>query len=503
MHSSTLFTAFTTLAALAIPGQGIPAPCSDYALEVKTESGVLHGFVSPSASNVRQFLGIPFAQPPVASLRWQPPAKLNSSASINATDIGPSCPQQLQSTLGMVDVFSADGGNQTEQFPLQTPTSFSEDCLTLNVWTPRKPTEGLPVIVWYFGGGFIQGGANSLYFNPQSWIERTQEHIVVTVNFRSNIFGFPNAAGLTENNLGLLDQRMALEWVRDNIANFGGDPLKIVTWGQSAGAIAVDILNFAYPSDPIASGMILDSGTVLFPEQAIHTYDTAHTNFTTVAAALGCNITESEVDCLRETPFQDILDAVATANLTQKFITVVDDQLVFSDYKQQFSIGALSSIPAIIGSNLNELNALIPYIPGVSNVSISNAGTISKFQCTAATSCQLRDANGLTTYRYRYDGNFTNVASPEFPGAIHTAELPLLFGTAGEFHGASTPYENVVSAAIQDLWVQFAKDPQGGLAQMNWSSYADGKAALLGDIGTPVQEMDISELDSVCPAASA
>jgi acetylcholinesterase len=127
----------------------------------------------------------------------------------------------------------------------------------------------MPVFVWYFGGGFLQGGTSSLYFNPQSWVQRTQGHIVVTVNFRSNIFGFPNAANLTDQNLGLLDQRLALEWVRDNIANFGGDPSKIVAWGQSARAIAYDYLNFAYPEDPIVNGMILDSNTTFYPQERI------------------------------------------------------------------------------------------------------------------------------------------------------------------------------------------------------------------------------------------
>lgn len=91
---------------------------------------------------------------------------------------------------------------------------------------------------------------------------------MVAINSRSNILGFPNARGLDDQNLGLLDQRMALEWVRDNIANFGGDPSIIIAWGQSGGAIAIDILNFAYASDPIFRGMILDSSTVFYPQQA-------------------------------------------------------------------------------------------------------------------------------------------------------------------------------------------------------------------------------------------
>lgn len=176
---------------------------------VKTSSGILDGFASPSAPDVRQFLGIPFAHPPEGSRRWLPPSKLESKASINATNIGPACPQN-QGVLKGASVYSPLGGNQTEFFP-PAGGPFSEDCLTLNVWTPQKPKTALPVIIWYFGGGFVQGGTNSLYYNPLSWVQRTQEHIVVTANFRSNIFGFPNAANLTHQNLGLADMRLSLE----------------------------------------------------------------------------------------------------------------------------------------------------------------------------------------------------------------------------------------------------------------------------------------------------
>ncbi|KEF55791.1 uncharacterized protein A1O9_08542, partial [Exophiala aquamarina CBS 119918] len=200
------------------------------ALEVETSSCVLSGFVNSSAPNVRQFLGVPFAQLPEGVRRWLPPVRLQSSASVNAANFGPACPQVWINNETSVDVYSPRGGNETEYSPLAI---FGEDS------TGRKD---LPVIVWYFGGGFLRGGTNLPYDNPQSWIERTQEHIVVAVNFRSNIFGFPNADGLDEQNLGLLDQRMGLEWVRDNIANFGGDPTKIIAWGQSAGAIAIDFL---------------------------------------------------------------------------------------------------------------------------------------------------------------------------------------------------------------------------------------------------------------------
>ncbi|KAJ7725458.1 Alpha/Beta hydrolase protein [Mycena metata] len=115
----------------------------------------------------------------------------NSSLPINTTAFGPACPQVPLSTQLTPDVFSATGGNRTEFFPVK---EFSEDCLTLNVWTPAL-TDGtkLPVVlVWFFGGVFLQGGTHSLYFNLTSWIQCTQGHIFVSANYRINIFGFPN-----------------------------------------------------------------------------------------------------------------------------------------------------------------------------------------------------------------------------------------------------------------------------------------------------------------------
>ena len=199
-----------TLVCLQMSAHGRPLssfPTTNDTLQVLTASGLLYGLVKSSAPNVRQFLGIPYALPPTGPRRWLPAQRFSPTASISATDIGPACPQH---PLRNAWVYSVNGGNMTEFFPREI---YSEDCLTLNIWTPRTPKPGLamPVIVFFFGGRFVEGTTNSPIYNPQSWIKRTQEHIIVTVNFRMNILGFPNAQGLAEQNLGLLDQRLATE----------------------------------------------------------------------------------------------------------------------------------------------------------------------------------------------------------------------------------------------------------------------------------------------------
>ncbi|KAJ7017247.1 Alpha/Beta hydrolase protein, partial [Mycena alexandri] len=368
--------------------------------------------------------------------------------------------------------------------------SFSEDCLTLNVWAP-VPSQGqkLPVFVWFFGGGFAQGGASSLYFNPASWIQRTQAHIVVSVNFRTNIFGFPNAAGLAEQNLGLLDQRASLEWVRANIGAFGGDTAQIIAWGESSGAISVDFLNFAFYGDPIVSGSILQSGTALFPSVGAVSNDTAQVNFAQVGVQLGCTAGAGQVDCLRGVAWQDI-EALLLANTSiPRFRPIPDGHVVFADYKARYSSGAFPRIPAIAGSTQHELNLIAPGMDLQSDkISL----------CPAAETAQLREAHGLATFRYRYDGNFTDISPPGFEGAYHSSELPLIFGTMGKVHGPSTSYEDVVSATLQDLWLDFARNPQSGLQGAGWDSFGAGKAVLLGGADTPFKVIDVDELDAIC-----
>jgi len=500
MWSSSCITVFIFFFGL---GSSALSLSSNHTLQLKTSSGVFTGFINSTAPDIRQFLGIPFALPPIGSRRWLPPSKFQSEASFSATSIGPACPQ-LPVTIGRFNssVYSPNGGDESEFFP---QNEYSEDCLTLNIWTPRNPKKFLPVFVWFFGGGWTQGGTNSLYFNPQSWVQRTQEHIVVTVNFRSNIFGFPNAPGLVDQNLGLLDQRLALEWVRDNIETLGGDARRIVSWGQSAGAIAVDALSFAYPSDPIVSGMILESGTVTMPPSNRVTSDRAQSNFTSVAKAFGCESADSQIECLRMVSWRDIQQYLLkeySQNFT--FIPIADERIVHSNYTHQYELCAMSSIPAIIGSDKNEMNvfgdqpSLATYETALSN---------SSFLCaTAAKTSQLRQTQSRTTYRYQYNGNFSNISPPGYTGATHASELPLIFGTAGQYHGNSTAYEGVVSRKLQDLWLAFAEDPENGLRGLGWGSYGEGKAVLLGGEGKPMVEIDIEQLDGICrhlTAASA
>jgi len=277
------------------------------------------------------------------------------------------------------------------QFNLQglnTTGSISEDCLTLSVWAPSNATsgngwsshhhnnggEGLPVFIFFYGGGFSTGGQDVPYQIPAQWVNRSPDHIVVSFNYRLNIFGFPNAAGLGEQNFGLLDQRAAVEWCQQNVAAFGGDPNRMVIWGQSAGSISVDYYNFAYPSDPIVSGLIMDSGTA---ESPIATSDTTHSDFTFVADGVGCSglvdDPAQQLACMRGVNASTLENFIANYDESEatpaiSFTPIVDNEVVFANYTERALAGQQAQIvslrrsqhlmyisdsfqPAIIGTN--------------------------------------------------------------------------------------------------------------------------------------------------------
>jgi len=198
-----------------------------YAQRAKTANGVVEGVTE--ASGVVSYKGVPFAQPPVGDLRWkEPQATLNWKGIRKADHFGP---QAMQRAIYSDMIFRSDGK--------------SEDCLYLNVWTPAKsPTEKLPVLVYFYGGGFTAGDGSESRYDGEALAKKGI--ITITVNYRLGIFGFLAHPELTaesphhaSGNYGLMDQHAALVWVKKNIAAFGGDPNKVTIGGESAGSMSV------------------------------------------------------------------------------------------------------------------------------------------------------------------------------------------------------------------------------------------------------------------------
>lgn len=325
----------------------------EHGLQISTSSGLIQGKIDPALPHVRQFLGVPFAQPPVDDLRWEPPQPLvQPDERIDATALPPSCIQYFSTAIA--NTYNQEVLEYNVQGINGTPTAISEDCLTLAIWTPTQgyrsrgygDREGgrekrLPVLLFIYGGGFGTGGIDVPYYMPGQWVERTRDHLVVIFNYRVDIFGFPNAAGLDQQNLGLLDQRAAIEWLEKNVAAFGGDPERIVIWGQSAGAMSVDYYSFSYPKDPIVAGLIMDSGTAQTPFTST---DLGHTNFTFIAKNVGCGgfakKPAAELACMKKVEASKIEDFIASYQGHGKapgiaFVPVEDENVVFANYTQR------------------------------------------------------------------------------------------------------------------------------------------------------------------------
>lgn len=310
---------------------------SDAPLTVQTTVGEVTGFINATAPLVRQFLGLPFAEPPVGSLRFLPPVPpTKEPGPINATTYAPACKQQRSSSTSLyTEVLT--------QFLINGPDS--EDCLYVNVYAPLNPvSESLPVFIYIPGGGFTSGGSNSLYKIPDQWIQRTQSHVVVIMQYRVNAFGFPNGEAAHEN-VGLLDQRLAVEWTRDNVAAFGGDPQRMVLWGQSAGGMSSSVYGYAYPDDPIVAATISDSGAA--SPSNLGRQPGNYTTFSTLASLVGCGgltgNASAELECVQRVDANTLQDFVSNTS-SLSFTPVLDNVTSFSNTTDRIAQGLLAKI---------------------------------------------------------------------------------------------------------------------------------------------------------------
>jgi para-nitrobenzyl esterase len=469
--------------------------------QVKTQSGPVEGTESQDG-RVRIFRGIPFAAPPLGELRWQAPRPVAPWEGVRkATAFGNRC---MQAPIFSDMIFRDE---------------VSEDCLYLNVWTPaRAATERLPVMVWIYGGGFQAGSASE----PRQDGERLAGKgvVVVSFNYRLGVFGFLAHPELTtasghnaSGNYGLLDQIAALQWVKANIAAFGGDPDKVTIFGESAGSFAVSALM----ASPLAQGLfhraIGESGAffnsgggALAPSRL----PASEASGVALAQSLGA----ASLTALREKPASDVLQA-AVKGPGRWFAPTIDGYVVPRDVHAIYAEGKQSHVPLLAGWNADEVRSgvilakekltavsftertrkqfgadadavLKAYPAGSDAEALESAASLGSDLFIAYATWKWlemhRQTGGSPVYRYRFDraipiapGTKVNgvTATPKDIGARHAGEIEYVFGALDSVPNVTwEEADRKLSDLMMSYWSNFARsaDPNGpGLPK--WPGY--------------------------------
>ena len=433
---------------------------STYAQEdrprVVIDTGAL---VGRSDDDITSFKGIPFAAPPVGDLRWrapQPAAKWSGDR--DAGQYGHDC-MQLP--------FPSDAA------PLGTPPA--EDCLYANVWKPARAKAKLPVMVWIYGGGFVNGGSSPPTYSGAELAK--QGIMVVSFNYRLGRFGTfahpqltaADADGGLLANYGYLDQLEALRWVRRNIAAFGGDPANVTIIGESAGGMSVHALI----TSPLAAGLfnkaVIESGG---PSSAPGT-TLATAEEIGVAFAASEGIAPNDVQALaklRALPADQVVGGLNLATMApsagqpRTFTGPIADGRIAVDLAAAYQSGRFSKVPVMLGATSDDIG-------GPSGYMIAGARKMAA----------LFASNGVPTFYYRFSYVADSARAADSKGAKHATDIPFFFDTASIKYGdRTTATDRVASRTISRYLVNFVKrgDPNGE-ALPAWPRYSSGQPSML------------------------
>ncbi len=464
-------------------------------LKVKTEQGKVHGKLI-NQGKVRAFLGIPYAAPPVGELRWkapQPPARWKGAR--DATKYGARCMQ----TNSFPDMVFQDSGP-------------SEDCLYLNVFAPAsaKAKSKLPVMFWIHGGGYSGGSGSEPRHNGD--FLPLKGVVLVTINYRLGVFGFlatgdlAREAGGAAGNYGLLDMVAALEWVRDNIAKFGGDPGNVTIFGESAGSGAVCTLMAAQSAQGLFQRAIGESGSA-FDGGDLGPAPLAEREKRDQPWAESLGV--STLAELRALPAETIL-AATTKGDKLEFTPVIDGRLLTEPVAGIYAAGRQAHVPLLAGWNRDEGNFRVPagmtaaqwretatklFGDGAAGFLSLYPGDNDEEALRSAIDYYGDTFIALDTWRwieaqvktgdapvYRYHFELPAPPSKFHPGwfAFHSDDIEYVFGTLDTRPEAVwRPEDRMLSDEMMDYWTNFAKtgDTNGeGLPQ--WPRYDKAGAIL-------------------------
>ena len=482
-------------AVTGLAGRAMAAPVKT---DIIIDSGKLEGVVD---GDVLSFKGIPFAAPPVGARRWRPPQPAAHWTGTRKADAyGNDCMQVP---------FPSDAA------PLGTPPK--EDCLYLNVWRPAEAsTKPLPVMVWIYGGGYVNGGSSPAVYDGSAFARKGV--IMVSFNYRLGRFGFFAFPALTKEakakgedlgNYTYMDQIAALKWLQRNIAAFGGDPKNVTIFGESAGGDSVLRLLTTPEARGLFAKAICESGggrgSLLggrkVAEKGPGGSPSAEDIGVSMAKSLGVNGTDAAaLTALRAVPADKILNGLNMATMGQArdtYVggTILDGKIVTGSVEQLLKAGKAAPVPVMIGANSADLGFSFAKTKGEIFASFGDHADAARKAFDPDGTKDLRSlaamvamdrtmveparfvaatiaAHGQPAYNYRFSYVAKSMRQ-EWAGAPHATEIPYVFDTvAAKYGDALAPEDKATAKAANTYWVNFAKTGNpNGKGVRNWPRY--------------------------------
>ncbi|KAJ4935399.1 hypothetical protein JOQ06_016935 [Pogonophryne albipinna] len=496
-------------------------------LLIDTKQGKVQGtLLSVLGGDVRSFLGIPYGKPPVGKLRFRAPEPVDRWEGVKDASNFPNSCYQLRDT-------TFPGFEGAEMWNPNTP--ISEDCLYLNVWTPRfnttqsKPSPLAPVLVWIYGGGFFSGTSSLDLYNGR-FLTKSEGVVVVSMNYRLGPFGFlsiPDNKNI-QSNVGLLDQRLALNWVANNIAAFGGDSSQVTLFGESAGAASVGLHLLSPGSQSLFHRAMMQSSTPNAP-WATMSKEEARLRSMKLVTLLGCP-TSPPADmeaCMEKADPQQIalnqFNVLQTPFFSAPFAPYVDGDFLPDKVEVLLSTGNLPKKEVLIGLNKNEGTYFLMYglpgfnlhgqslitrnefLKGVALV-MANASTLAReaaiFHYTEWSDENNRTKNrdllgrlvgdylfispllefarsyskhGGKTFLYSFDHRSSVNPWPKWMGVMHGYEIEFIFGMPLNASLGYTKNEVNMTKNFMKHWANFARVGNPGLVGASWPVFTPEK----------------------------
>jgi len=509
LGSFALILSLLALVSGLVAGAETPKP-------VRTQAGLVQGTVD---DGITVYKGIPFAASPVGDLRWQAPKPPVAWTGVRAADkFAPACMQ--------TPIVSKDLGMEA--------VATNEDCLYLNVWTPAKSAnDKLAVMVWIYGGGFTIGGTEMSLYNGINLAKKGV--VLVSVAYRLGAFGFMAHPELTREqgghsgNYGLLDQIAGLQWVKRNIAAFGGDPNRVTIFGESAGGISVSMLSASPLAKGLFRGAISESGGNFGPERQegneggenMDSLAKAEKNGEAFLAKIGA----SSIADARKKSAEEILKNSPPGLGTAW--PIFDGYVLLGDQYKLYEARRYNDTPVLIGTNSDEGALFVPFAkadayqktihsgygeyadkilaayPGATDAEALRSSRDMFRDATFAwptwswARLQAKTGKGkVFVYYFSHRPPYPNQPSFKDWGAAHAGEIGYVFGN---FTPTMPPsdVDRKVSDTVSSYWVNFAKkgDPNGpGLP--NWPAFTNASQQVM-DLDDPSKAIDVPNLQKL------